>query len=105
MAKVKTEIRALTCRRNLALPTEVVIEKLNELIRGWVGYFYYGNCSHNLARIKWFLDERVRIYLRRKHGIKSRGYRDYPYRYLYDALQLYKIPTTAPWTQTTKASG
>jgi hypothetical protein len=47
----------------------------------------------------------VRIYLRRKHGIKSRGYRDYPYRYLYDALQLYKIPTTAPWTQTTKASG
>src|SRR4030042_3195044 len=105
MAKVKAEIRALTCRRNLALPTEVVIEKLNELIRGWVGYFYYGNCRRNLAWIKWFLEERVRIYLRRKHGLKSRGYRAYPYQYPYETLHLYKIPTTAPWTQAAKAFG
>jgi RNA-directed DNA polymerase len=105
MAKVKVEIKALTCRRTLALPTEVVIEKLNELVRGWTGYFYYGNCTRDLTRIKGFLDERVRIYLRRKHGKKSRGYRMYPYRYLYETLQLYKIPTTAPWTQAAKASG
>jgi group II intron reverse transcriptase/maturase len=105
MAKVKAEIRAWTCRQNLALPTEVVIEKLNEIVRGWVGYFYYGNCSHNLAWIKWFLEERVRIYLRRKHGWGSRGYRAYPYLYLYETLHLYKIPTTAPWTQTAKAFG
>jgi hypothetical protein len=88
MAKIKGEIRALTCRRNLALPTEVVIEKLNEIVRGWVGYFYYGNCSRDLAWLKWFLEERVRIYLRRKHGMKSRGYRMYPYRHLYETLQL-----------------
>jgi RNA-directed DNA polymerase len=105
MAKVKGEIKAWTCRRNLALSTEVVIEKLNEVVRGWTGYFYYGNCTRDLTRIKGFLDERVRIYLRRKHGKKSRGYRMYPYRYLYETLQLYKIPTTAPWTQAAKASG
>jgi group II intron reverse transcriptase/maturase len=105
MAKVKVEIKTWTGRRSLALPTEVVIEKLNKIVRGWVGYFYYGNCSRNLARIKGFLEERVRIFLRRKHGIKSRGYRTYPYRYLYETLQLYKIPTTAPWTQTAKAFG
>lgn len=105
MARVKAEIRALTCRRSLALPTEVVIEKLNEIVRGWVSYFYYGNCSRDLSRIKGFLDERVRIYLRRKHGIKSRGYKTYPYHYLYETLQLYKIPTTAPWAQTAKAFG
>jgi len=105
MARVKAEIRALTCRRSHALPTEVVIEKLNEVVRGWTGYFYYGNCSRDLSRIKGFLDERVRIYLRRKHGKKSRGYREYPSRYLYEALRLYQIPTTAPWTQTAKAFG
>ena len=105
MEKVKGEIRALTCRRSLALPTDVVIEKLNEVVRGWVGYFYYRNCSRDLSRIKGFLDERVRIYLRRKHGMKSRGYRTYPYRYLYETLQLYKIPTTAPWAQAAKATG
>ena len=103
MAKVKGEIKAWTCRRTLALSTEVVIEKLNEIVRGWVGYFYYGNCSRDLAWIKWFLEERVRIFLRQKHGLKSRGYRAYPYRHLYETLQLYKIPTTAPWTA--KAAG
>jgi len=105
MAKVKGEIKVLTCRRNLALPAEVVIEKLNEVVRGWVGYFHYGHCTRDLSRIKGFLDERVRIYLRRKHGEKSRGYRAYPYWYLYGTLQLYKIPTTAPWAQTAKATG
>jgi len=36
---------------------------------------------------------------------KNRGYRQYPNQYLYANLHLYKIPTTAPWTQTAKASG
>jgi len=104
-AKVKAEIKALACRRTLRLPTEIVLEKLNELVRGWVGYFYYGNCSRDLTRIKGFLEERVRIYLRRKHGQKSRGYRRYPARYLYETLGLYKIPTTSPWAQSAKAAG
>jgi RNA-directed DNA polymerase len=105
MAEVRAEIKALTCRKNLRLPKEVVIRKLNELVRGWVGYFYYANCSRELANLKGFLEERVRIYLRRKHAKKGRGYRAYPYSYLYETLGLYKIPTTAPWTQTAKAFG
>ena len=98
LAEIKAEIKALTCRRTLHLPKEVVIKKLNEVVRGWAGYFYYGNCSRDLFTIKGFLDERVRIYLRRKHAKKSRGYKAYSYQYLYGTLGLYKIPTTAPWT-------
>lgn len=105
MARIKAEIKALTCRNNLRLPQGVIIRKLNELVRGWTGYFYYGNCSRDLTKLKSFLDDRVRIYLRRKHAKKSRGYKDYPYSYLYDNLGLYKIPTTAPWAQAAKASG
>ena len=30
--------------------------------------------------------------------------KEYPYQYLYGTLGLYKIPTTAPWTRTVKAS-
>ena len=66
------------CRKNLALPKEVVVNKLNEIVRGWVNYFYYGNCSDELMKLKGYLDERVRIYLRRKHRMKSRGYKAYP---------------------------
>ena len=49
MAQIQAEIKALTCRRTLGLPKEVIIQKLNEAVRGWVGYFYYGNCSRNLV--------------------------------------------------------
>jgi RNA-directed DNA polymerase len=105
MARIQAEIKALTCRRTLRLPKEVVIQKLNEVVRGWADYFYYGNCSRNLSRVKRFQEERVRIHLRRKQAMKNRGYRQYPNQYLYESLHLFKIPTTAPWTQTVKASG
>ncbi len=83
---IKGEIKNLTCRRTLALPKEVVIQKLNEAVRGWVGYFYYGNCSKDFSALRRFLEERVRIYLRRKHQKKSRGYKAYPNKYLYETL-------------------
>lgn len=105
LEKIRAEIKATTCRKTLNLPTRDVIQKLNEKVRGWVVYFHYRNCSSDFRTLKGFLDERVRIYLRRKHGLKSRGYRAYPYAYLYEHLGLYKIPTTAPWTQTAKAAG
>ena len=102
---IKAEIRELTCRKNLLMPEEVVIVKVNEVVRGWTGYFYYENCSKDLSALKHYLEERVRTYLRRKHRTDGRGYKVYPYQHLYGTLGLYKIPTTAPWTQAAKASG
>jgi RNA-directed DNA polymerase len=102
---IKKEIKDLTCRTNLALPKEVVIAKLNETVRGWANYFYYGNCSKSFAHLKNYMEERVRMYMRHKHRLKSRGYGRYPNDYLYKILGLYKIPVTAPWAQAAKASG
>jgi hypothetical protein len=51
------EIKNLTWRKKLALPKEVIISKLNEVVRGWVNYFYYGNCSNDLLRLKGYLDK------------------------------------------------
>ena len=103
--RIKAEIKNLTCRRTLALPTEVIIQRLNEVVRGWVGYFYYGNCSKDFSALRWHLEERVRTYLRRKHQRKSRGYKAYPYNYLYETLGLFKIPMKAPRTRAAKAIG
>jgi RNA-directed DNA polymerase len=104
-SRIRAEIKKLTCRRTLALPTEEVIQKLNDAVRGWAGYFYYKNCSKDFSALRWFLEERVRIYLRRKHQKKSRGYKAYPYNYLYETLGLFKIPMKAPWTRAAKAIG
>jgi len=105
ISDIKNEIRDATSRKNLVLPKEAVIARLNEIVRGWANYFYYGNCTRDFTNLKGFLDERVRTYLRRKHGLKSRGYKAYPYKYLYENLGLYKIPTTAPWKLTANATG
>ena len=105
MKHIRAEIKGLTCNRNHALPEGVVIRKVNEIVRGWTNYFYYGHCSKDLSAIKYYLENRIRIYLRRKHRIRSKGYRLYPNNYLYEKLRLFRIPRTAQWTQTVKATG
>jgi RNA-directed DNA polymerase len=98
MLHIRKEIKEITIRKNLALPTGVIITRLNELVRGWAGYFYYQHNSKAFSLIKDYLEERVRTYLRRKHRVKGRGYKAYPAPYLYKRLGLYRIPTTAAWT-------
>ena len=85
LSQIRAELKRLTLRSTLSLPEEIVVQKLNERIRGWVGYFYYGNCSKDLKFLKRFLEQRVRIYLRRKHRTKSWGYKAYPDKYLEDS--------------------
>jgi RNA-directed DNA polymerase len=101
---IKAEIKKLTNAQNHAIPTEIVIRKVNEVVRGWVGYFHYGNCTMSLSSLRYYLSSRIRIYLRRKHNVYN-GYKAFPDDYLYQTLGLYKIPTTAPWTQSAKAAG
>jgi group II intron reverse transcriptase/maturase len=103
MKHIRAEIRQLTCKRNHTLPEEIVIGSLNEKVRGWVNYFYYRHCSRSMSVLKYYLERRVKIYLKRKH--KQSSYAAYSFDYLYDSLGLYRIPLTAPWTQTAKAIG
>ena len=100
--QIRLEIKRLTTEQYSAVPTEVVIRRVNEAVRGWVGYFRYGNCTKALVTLKRYLVYRMRIYLRRKHHYRSFGYKAYPDRYYYDSLGLYEVPTKAPWV---KAAG
>ena len=104
MGRIKKELKEATCRRNLALPKELIVVRINEALRGWVNYFYYGHCSKAFTQLKNYTEERVRLYLSRKHRLRGRGYAKYPNTYLYENLGLYRIPTTAPWTRA-KATG
>jgi RNA-directed DNA polymerase len=103
MKRIRAEIRELTGKRNHTLPEEVVIDRLNEVVRGWVNYFYYKHCSRSMSVLKYYQERRVKIFLKRKH--KQTSYAAYSFDYLYDSLGLYRIPLTAPWTQTVKATG
>jgi group II intron reverse transcriptase/maturase len=104
IGRIKKEIKDATCRKNLALPNEATVARLNMALRGWVNYFHYMHCTKAFAHLKNYTEERVRVYLSRKHRLRGRGYTKYPNAYLYENLGLYRIPTTAPWTSA-KAAG
>jgi group II intron reverse transcriptase/maturase len=102
---IRSEIKQLTTERYSATPTEMVIQRVNEVVRGWVGYFYYGNCTTAMSYLRQYLVRRIRIYLHRKHHYNGYGYKRFPDDYYYQTLGLYKIPRTAPWTQSVNTTG
>jgi group II intron reverse transcriptase/maturase len=99
--QIRSEVKRLPTEQYSAVPTEVVIRRVNEVVRGWVGYFRYGNCTKALVTLKKYLVYRMRVYQRRKHHYCSFGYKAYPDRYYFDSLGLYEVPTKAPWAKAT----
>lgn len=101
--RLRDQVKALTGRDHLALPTPTVITAVNRVVRGWAGYFHFQHCTRDFSVLRWFVEERVRTYLRRKHRHRTRAYQVLPYTVLYGRLGLYRLPMRAPWTPPTHA--
>jgi RNA-directed DNA polymerase len=99
--KVKDQITELTTRNRTIMPLEWVVNEVNAMVRGWVGYFHYRNCSQTLARIRNHLEQRLITHLRKRHKVRDRkaGYVRFSNRSLYEKYGLYKVPTSAGWTR------
>ena len=99
--QVKDRITILTKRERTIMPLEWVVNEVNVLVRGWVGYFHYRNCSQTLGRIRNHLEQRLINHLRKRHKVRDRkaGYVKFPNRSLYVKYGLYKVPTSAGWTR------
>jgi len=62
MAKVKT-----LCRQSTNLPLDVLLHRLNRMLRGWTAYFKYG-CSHaTFSYLRSYLWKQVVRWQERKH--------------------------------------
>jgi hypothetical protein len=101
--RLRDQVKALTGRDRLALPTPTVLGEVNRAIRGWAGYCYFQHCPRDFSALRWFIEERVRTYGRRKHRHRTRAYQAVPYAALYGRLGLYRLPTQAPWLTPTHA--
>jgi len=99
--KVKDRITELTKRNRTIMPLEWVVNEVNTMLKGWVGYFHYRNCSQTLSRVRNHLEQRLITHLRKRHKVRDRntGYVRFPNRSLYEKYGLYKVPTTAGWTR------
>jgi RNA-directed DNA polymerase len=48
----RDRIREITARQRLLVPTEVIVTELSLFLRGWAGYFRYGNSARALGQIR-----------------------------------------------------
>jgi RNA-directed DNA polymerase len=69
---IKDRVTELTTRYMTVKQLSQVVTEVNATVRGWVGYFYYRNCSKALTHVRGHVEERLRTHLRRRHKIRKR---------------------------------
>ncbi|MCL0069660.1 group II intron reverse transcriptase/maturase, partial [Dehalococcoidia bacterium] len=68
---------------------EVVIARLNRLLRGWVNYFRIGHASRWFNKVRYYVEKKVRRCIRRMRNKAGYGWKRISSDYLYKDLGLY----------------
>jgi len=87
---IKAKIREII-KGGGAAPAQVIISKINQVLRGWVNYFRIGNSSRAFSEVRDYLEMKIRTLLtrRKRRQKRSVGWRRWSNEYLYDVLKLY----------------
>ena len=67
MQPARDRVRELTARERLLLPVEQVVQELNRYLRGWAGYFRYGNSARHFTRIEHHAVNRLVLFVANRH--------------------------------------
>lgn len=92
--KVREELNHWTHWR----ATIEAVERVNQILRGWAGYFHYRNSSRVIGKTKYWVATRMKRWLWRKHTCARALWEDYPDQRLYDFYGLWPLPGKAGWT-------
>jgi group II intron reverse transcriptase/maturase len=74
-----------------------VVTDANRVLRGWAGYFHYGNSVAVMRQMNDYSENRLRRWLWRKQGCRRGLWKHYPKEKLHESYGLYELPTTAAW--------
>ena len=80
-------------------PIAEVVQATNAVVRGWSGYFHYGNSVAVFGNMRHWVSNRLRRWIWRKHACRRDLYRGYPNDLLYDTYGLWCLPCQAAWTK------
>jgi RNA-directed DNA polymerase len=78
-------------------PAKTVVEEMNRVLRGWAGYFHFGNCTAVMRSMQMYSRNRLRRWLWRKHACRRALWKYYADERLRDSYGLYELPLTAGW--------
>jgi RNA-directed DNA polymerase len=73
MQHARDRIRELTDRRRLLVAVEEIVQDVNRFLRGWAGYFRYGNAAKHFVAMMNYALRRVALVMRKRHR-RSRSY-------------------------------
>jgi len=73
MKRARERIREITDRKRLRLPVEVIVQDLNRFLRGWGGYFRYGQSALHFTRISNYAVQRLALFVAKRHK-RASGY-------------------------------
>src|SRR6266536_108160 len=68
MQRARDRIRELTERKRLSQPVEEIVQELNRFLRGWGGYFRYGNSARHFDQISTYALKRLASFVAKRHG-------------------------------------
>jgi RNA-directed DNA polymerase len=72
MAHARDRIRELTDRRRLLRPVDEVVQDVNRFLRGWAGYFRYGNSAVAFDKITFHALVRLAGFIAKRHNRTGR---------------------------------
>ena len=75
-SRLKSKVHDMTEPGNMQ-PWPDVRDQLNSSLEGWQGYFSYGTLKEVYSDVNWYVANRVRHFLRRRHKVRSRGSRPF----------------------------
>ena len=67
MQHARDRIRELTARKRLLVDTEQIVQELNRFLRGWAGYFRYGNSARWFDKIRSYAIQRLTLFVAKRH--------------------------------------
>jgi RNA-directed DNA polymerase len=85
-------------RQHVSWPIEIVIARINPILRGWVNYFRVGHSSICFGVVKRWVEEKVRRHLMRARGRKGFGWTRWSSEWLYDRKGLFNNYQLVRWS-------
>jgi group II intron reverse transcriptase/maturase len=73
MQHARDRVCEITDRKRMLLPVETIVQDINVFLRGWAGYFRYGNSAHHLDTISNHAAGRLAGFVAKRHK-RTRGY-------------------------------
>lgn len=94
---LREKVRGILNHRTQWRAIAEVVGEVNAVVRGWSGYFHYGNSAGVFGKMRYWTSNRLRRWLWRKHGCRGGLHKHYTQDQLEERHGLWSLPRSAAW--------